>query len=184
MVSVDVPTIEGISVVEPQPNPETVEALLDTTWRVAQTEAARTDALDRKAATVATFASILATLTATLGVRFVEHFSAWWAVLMFSLGLLAFLGSVGSAIRALFPREYLTLGISYLERFPTWSEIRKSPTEVRGTTMRGVVEAVARERKGNHLKAETVRSSFALLLVGLVLIAAEAATLAVDEILS
>ena len=58
-----------MSVIEPRPNPETVEALLDTTWRVAQTETARTDALDRKAATAASFASVLATLTATLGIR-------------------------------------------------------------------------------------------------------------------
>lgn len=169
--------------IEPQPNPETVEALLDTTWRVAEAESARTDGLDRKAATVATFASILATLTATLGVSFVEHFTSWWAIVVFLLGLVAFLGSVGLAVRALFPREYLTLGVAYLERFPTWAEIRRSPTDVRGTTMRGVIKAVARERRGNDAKAGAVRWSFALLLAGLVLIAAEAATLAVDEVL-
>ena len=42
-----------MGVVKPQPNPETVDALLDTTWRLAAAETARTDALDRKAATVA-----------------------------------------------------------------------------------------------------------------------------------
>ena len=44
--------------------------------------------------------------------------------------------------------------------------------------MRGLVEAVAREREANDRKAEWVRKSFLLLLAGLVLIAAEAATLA------
>lgn len=65
--------------IAPHPNPQTVEALLDTTWRVADAEAARTDALDRKASTLATFASLLASLTATLGARFLERVDEIWA---------------------------------------------------------------------------------------------------------
>jgi hypothetical protein len=44
--------------------------------------------------------------------------------------------------------------------------------------MRGLVEAVSREREANDFKAGWVRWAFVLLLTGLVLIAAEAATLA------
>ena len=167
--------------IEPQPNPETVEALLDTAWRVSSAEEGRTDGLDRKAATVATFASVLATLTATLGVRFVERFETSWALALFLLSLMGFLGSVIWAVRALIPREYLALGIAYLERLPTWSEIRKSPAEVRGATMRGVVEAVARERDANKVKARLIRRSFVFLLLGLAFVAVEAATLATKE---
>jgi len=98
--------------VEPQPNPETVEALLDATWRLADAEAARTDALDRKAATVASFASLVAALTATVGLRFVDELEAWWAFGLFLTCLVVLLGSVCGAIRALWPREYLTLGIA------------------------------------------------------------------------
>jgi hypothetical protein len=104
-------------VIEPQPNAETVEALLDTAWRVAGSEAARTDALDRKASTVATFASLVVTLTATLGLRFVERFETWWALTLFVAGILALVLSVGMAVAALFPREYLSLGIAYLKGF-------------------------------------------------------------------
>jgi hypothetical protein len=168
-----------VSVVEPQPNPETVAALLDTTWRVATSEAARTDALDRKASTVATFASLVATLTATLGLLFVERFETWWALSLFVAGLGALVLSVGLSVVALFPREYLSLGIAYLRRFPTWGEIRKPPEQVRGETMKGLVEAVAREREANDDKAGWVRLAFLLLLIGLVLIAVEAGTLAV-----
>jgi len=171
-----------VSVVEPQPNPETVEALLDTTWRMVASEAARTDALDRNASTVATFASLVATLTATLGLRFVEQFNTWWALTLFVAGLGALVFSVVAAVVALFPREYLSLGIAYLKRFPTWSEIRKAPAQVRGETMRGLVEAVSRERDANDHKAGWVRCSFVLLLAGLVLIAAEAATLAIRTV--
>jgi hypothetical protein len=90
----------------PQPNPATVEALLDTTWRIAEAEAMRTDALDRKAATLATFASLLASLTAALGTRFVERIDAGWAFALFVGGLAALVGSVAFAVWALFPREY------------------------------------------------------------------------------
>jgi hypothetical protein len=65
-------------VVRPEPIPETVEALLDTTWRVAAPEGARTDALDRKAASLATFASLVLSLSATLGGRFVAGREAAW----------------------------------------------------------------------------------------------------------
>lgn len=168
--------------IEPQPNPDTVEALLDTTWRLAVAETARTDALDRKAATVASFASLVAALTATVGLGFVDEFGSWWAFGLFVAGLAALLGSVGCATRALWPREYLTLGIAYLSRFPTWQEIRKPPEQVRGETMRTLVEAIARERSTSDKKLSSLRWSFRLLLLGLVVVAVEGATLALEEV--
>jgi len=173
-----------VSVIEPQPNPETVEALLDITWRLTDAEAARTDALDRKAATVATFASVLATLTATLGIRFVEGIDTAWALALFVLGLIPFVASVGLAIRALMPREYLTLGMEYVRRFPTWSKILEQPEQVRGEAMRGLVEALAVERRSNRKKVGSIRLSLWLLFAGLVLVCFEAATLGVSEVIS
>jgi hypothetical protein len=166
----------------PTPNPDTVEALLDTTWRLMQAEAARTESLDRKAATLATFASLLVSLTATLGVRFLELVGEVWSVAVFLAALAALLLSVGLAVRALFPREYLTLGMEYVRRFPTWAEILKTPEQVRGETMRGLVSAIGRERRSNAVKAQSVRWAFVALAVGLALIAVEAATLAVREL--
>ena len=166
----------------PRPNPATVEVLLDTTWRIAGAEATRTDALDRKAATLATFASLLASLTAALGTRFVERIDTGWAFALFVGGLAALVGSVAFAVWALFPREYLTLGMAYLRRFPTWSEILKPPEQVRGDAMRGLIEAIARERNANEDKARAVKRAFALLAVGLLAIAVEATTLAAREV--
>jgi hypothetical protein len=173
-----------MSVVEPQPNPETVAALLDITWRLADAEAARTHALDRKAATVATFASVLATLTATLGIRFVERIDTVGALLLFLLGLVPFVVSVGLAISALMPREYLMLGMEYIRRLPTWSKILERPEQVRGEAMRGLVEAIAVERHTNGTKVRSIRWSLRLLFTGLVLVALEAATLGVSEVTS
>jgi len=175
-------TTIGHVVVEPRINPETVEALLDTTWRVASAEAGRTYALDRKAATLATFGSLLTSLTATLGSRSLDTPVEMGTALAFSAGLIALLLSAAFAVAALVPREHLALGMPYLQRFPTWSEIRKTPTEVRGDTMRGLIEALAREREANEHKARLVRRGFACLLIGLVFIAGEAAILAAGDV--
>jgi hypothetical protein len=167
----------------PQVNPATVEALLDTTWRVAAAETARTDALDRKASTLATFSSLLASLTATFGLRFVETAHAVWALVGFCIGLAALVASVALAVLALLPSGYLALGTPYLRRLPTWDEIRKPPEEVRGETMQGLVAALVRERRVNDRKAETVRNAFLALLLGLAAIAAEASILATTSVL-
>src|SRR3990172_94206 len=98
-----------MSVAEPQPNPETVAALLDTTGRMADAESARTDALDRKAATVATFAAALGAFTSVFGITSVERFHAWWSLCPFVATLMALVGSLVSAVAVLWPREYATL---------------------------------------------------------------------------
>jgi hypothetical protein len=166
----------------PQPNPATVEALLDTTWRVAAVETARTEALDRKASTLATFSSLLSSLTATLGFRFVENADALWALVVFCIGLAALVLSVALAVRALLMSEYVTLGFAYVRGFPTWGEMVKPPDQLRGETMRGLVQSVARGRRVNDRTDGTLRKAFLALLLGLVLIAAEAGILAATSV--
>ena len=125
-------TLEEMSVVEPESNPETVEVLLDTTWRVAAAESGRTEALDRKAATVASFAAVVATLTATLGVPLVEQEPGWWTSVPFVTGLAALVGAVGLSLQALRPKEHVGLAMEYLRTFPTWSQILKRPSKCAG----------------------------------------------------
>ncbi len=139
---------------------------LDTTWHLTASEATRTEALDRKSATLATFASLLTALTATLGLRVVEGKPSWWALTLFTGNLVLLGAAVGLAVVVLLPREYLALGIEYLRRFPTSSEIRKPPEQVRGETMRGLVEAIARERQANDSKARLVRWAYLALAAG------------------
>jgi hypothetical protein len=166
-----------------RPNPETIEALLDTMWRMAANESARTEALDRKGSTLVTFAALLTTLTGTLGVRFVETAATWWAVSPLTATLSVLLAAVVLAVLALLPREYLTLGLEYLRRFPLWGEIRKEPEEVRGETMQGLLKALAHERSANDSKTRLVTWSYVILVGGLGLTALQAVTLAAKEVL-
>src|SRR2546423_1611290 len=101
----------------PEPLPETVDALLDTTWRVAAAESARTDALDRKAASLATFASLVLALLAALGGRLVATHAASWVFALYATGLATLVAATGAAVWVLLPKEQLMLGVAYLERF-------------------------------------------------------------------
>ncbi len=166
----------------PQPNAETVEALLDTTWRMSASEAARTDALDRKASTLASFASVVIALTGSLGLRLVDTTPTWWAALLLTVSLVSLACAVGLAVKALFPREYLTLGMDYLRRFPTWSEILKPPEQVRGETMRGLIEALARERAANDGKSRLVKGAYVTLGLGLAIAIVDVVILAAEEV--
>jgi hypothetical protein len=172
-----------MSVTEPRPNPETVTAVHDIVWRVADVEASRTDGLDRKAATLATFASLLTTLTATLGLRFVETFASAWALALHVTALVVLGLAVLVAARALQPEEYLTLGASYLEGLATWPDTLKHPEEVRGETVRGLIASIARERRTNDAKADRITSALRLLVLGLGLLVAEASTLGAGEVI-
>lgn len=168
--------------VGPKPNPETVEALLDTTWRISAEEHARTESLDRKASTLATFASVVLSLTASLGAGFLAAFDEPWAFALYVLGLLALICSVFLAVRVLLPEELATLGLEYMRRFPLWSEILKPAEQVRGETMSALIEAVAEERRANRLKSRSVRWAFQLLLVGLAFVVLQASILGAKEL--
>ena len=171
-----------MSVVAPEPNPETVAALLDTTWRLTDAEAARTDALDRKAATVATFASLLSALTATVGLGFVNTLESWWAFALFTSGIVSLTGSLVCAVRMLWPVEYISLRTPTIRRFTTWDTILKSPADVRGDTMKSLVEVIARERSVNDRKTQWLRLSLALLVAGLTLISTEGVILGIERV--
>jgi hypothetical protein len=171
----------SISRADQDPNPATVEVLLDTTWRLIDAERLRRDGIDRKATSLATFASLVLSLTATLGARFLEIDAVWAvAVYLTSLGALAM--AVAIAIFALLPRERMMLGIAYVQRFPMRSEIVKAPVVVQGETMRGLIETLAADRSLNQRIARWVFRAFVLLFVGLLLVALEAAIVAVRNV--
>lgn len=168
--------------VRPKPNPETVEVLLDAVWRISAAEEARTEGLDRKASILATFASVVLSLTASLGAGFLETFAEPWAFAFYVAGLVTLLGSVALAVRVLWPKGHFAIGMARLERFPKWSEILKSPEQVRGDMMEILLEALADERGRNGSRARDVRAAFGLLLIGLLFVVLEASILGGREL--
>lgn len=129
-----------------RPNSQTVGTLFDIAWRIADTEASTTDSLDRKAATLATFSSLLTSLTSTLGVRLVGDARTTWALVLFLAVLLALVAAAAFSVQALLPREHVSFSMTYVSRLPLWPTILKTPEEIRGEAIRGLVDTVARER--------------------------------------
>jgi hypothetical protein len=176
------------NVATPHPNPQTVEARLDTTWRVADAEAARTDGLDRKLTSLATVPSVLISVVAVVGGRLLEgeDVPAWLGAAALAPivgGVAVLLAAVALAVGSLIPKESVTLGMEYVRRFSTRTEAAKPPEQVRGETIRTLVAAIARERAANSRKTPRAKTAFALLLAGLALIALGGSTLTAWQIL-
>jgi len=183
MLSSDRCALALMSVLEPRPDPETVSALLDTGWRVAEAEAGRTDSLDRKTATLASFSSILVSIAAISAASVGDAELPARGQLAVVVGLIGAITLLTSAVVvsviALLPQEHTGLGTGFVEGLPTWREVRKPPETVKGEALRGVVKMVNRERRINDRKTRLVRAALALLLSGVVLIALDGLTLIV-----
>lgn len=94
----------------PTVHPETVEVLLDTTWRVTEQENSRTQELDRKATSLATFVSLILALTASLGSQLLEPAAGLWLIAIFAGSLVCLILAVALAAWVITPKEHLSLG--------------------------------------------------------------------------
>lgn len=175
------PYDRDVNVVEPRIDPDTVAALLDTAWRVAQTESQRTDSLDRKTATLASFASILVSIAVisagSLADTSLPSLGRVAIVTVLVAAIVLLTSAVAVSVIALLPREHTGLGTSYVRDLPMWRQVRKGHVTAKGEALLGVVTAVVQERRINDHKTRLVRLALALLLTGVVLIAAEGLTL-------
>jgi hypothetical protein len=164
---------------DPQLNSATVEVLLDTAWRIAASEDTRRDQINGKATSLVSFSAVVVSLTASLGGGLLDQADSGWALGLFLASLSALVGAVGVAIFVLLPRELLTFSTAHVRALPDWPEITKSPDQVRGETMQGLVRMVERERTINQRNARQTFIAFILLFVGLLLVTAQAVTQAV-----
>lgn len=166
-----------MTVLGPRPDSETVKVLLDTAWRTATAEWDRSDRLDQKAASLAAFAAFVLAFTATLG-QLERLGSGDWVFFLFVGSITALSLSVGLAVKVLLPKEHLLLAVNYLDRFSMWPEFVRASEQVRSEMSFGLIAAVAHERRINRRKRRDVQVAYLLLLLGLLLVAAQASTLA------
>jgi len=103
--------VETQQAAAPPVNPATVAAHLDTAWRIVGAEQVRREGLERKASSIATFSSVVISLSVALGVKLANVAGAFGPVL-YGIALAALLASVGAALWVLLPRPYDTLGLS------------------------------------------------------------------------
>jgi hypothetical protein len=161
-------------------NPETVSAGLDVAWRVSDAIGAQVDALERKAASVATFAGLIVSVTAAFGTRKLE--SDDWLLDLHLAALSALVAAIFFALLALRPRRHLRLpATAYLQGLNSREQMRRQAFEIRGETMGSLVQGIEHERRVRREKALYVFLAFIFLTAGLGALAAEAATLTVRK---
>ena len=148
-------------------------ALLDITWRTVDAESARREGINGKASSLASFAAVVLSLTATLGREFLR-LEDGWQLALYTLSLLSLVAALGVAVWALLPQKRQVFGAAYLASFPEWSQIVKAPELVQGEAMRGLLAGLKTDRELNHRNAQRVFAGFVLLGAGLLAVALEA----------
>jgi len=163
-----------------QPNPETVAVLLDTAWRLAAAEQTRREGLERKASSVATFASVIVSLTAALGVKLASAGSGELGPIVFAFALVLLLSSVATALWVLLPRPYVSFGNEYVQSLGARSRVCASPDQTQGEAINGLSRTLLSARAINDKNAVRVFVALIFLISGLCLLAGEAAAIAAD----
>jgi hypothetical protein len=99
------PRLFAVSSFEPQPQPETVDALLSATVRVVEDERARGETADTKTGQLVGFTGVILAVEASLGSAVFDHgISGGYSyafVTLFAVSLLALAGAAYVAIRGL-----------------------------------------------------------------------------------
>jgi len=163
-------------------NGETVEAVLELTWKLLDDERERDASFNSRAVGIAGFAGIIGTLAGAvsrdvLGVQLLEPWDTVAAIIfviaMAALGVTAAIVMLG----VLRPRESLSLGADEIRRYPTWEFVGADKALVQGRALLGLTQAILKQRERNDGKAKALRWAYRSLLTGLLAIVALGLTL-------
>lgn len=152
---------------------DTVEALVDTVRALLRDEDAREQSVTGRAVGLSGFAGLVLSLAGPVTASAVklQTLPGQWkdAVLgLIAFSLAALLATVVSAIfGVLRPREFATIAMSEVHRYPLPEYIEQPRVMVQGTTLRGLVDALATERSKNSRKARALGLSYVFLASGL-----------------
>lgn len=152
---------------------DTVEALVDTVRALLRDEDAREQSVTGRAVGLSGFSGLVLSLAGPVSASAVklDTLPGQWkgaALGLLTVSLAALLATVLTAIfGVLRPREFATIAMSEVERYPLPEYIGQSRVMVQGTTLRGLVDALATERDKNSRKANALGRAYQLLALGL-----------------
>jgi hypothetical protein len=163
---------------QPPIDEEAVAELLETVRALVAAETSRSQTFDTKNIWLGGFAGTILSLTATLGragfdVKLGDAANNAFVAFYVSAAVLLSLASL-AAISVLLPKSFFTIATSDVERYPFPPLIGMKKVMVQGRTMRGLIEALKRERIVNAKKANRTRIALLLLGTGLLCVAGEA----------
>jgi hypothetical protein len=154
-------------------DPDTVEALVDTVRNLLRDEDNREQGFNARAVGISGFSGLILSLAgpasaASTGTRALGVQWKYAVLALLGLSLLALLGTVAtSVVGVLIPKEYATIAMSEVARYPLPEFVRRRRVMVQGSTLRGLVDALASERKKNSAKSRALGWAYRQLLAGL-----------------
>jgi hypothetical protein len=166
---------------------DTVDALLETVRDFLKAEDSRTQSLVGRGSGLAGFSGLVVSLSGLIARDLIGTSSETWVRYVAS----AFLGAalvllvatiVVVVLGILWPRSYDTIAMEEIERYPYPEFVCEEKVMIQGRTMRGLVTALASERKRNARKARWLKWAYGLLMVGLISVSAAVGTLVVEAL--
>lgn len=172
---------------EPQPQPETVDALLSATVRVIEDERARGETADTKTGQLVGFTGVILAVEASLGSDVFEHgISGGYSyafVGLLAVSLLALAGASFIAIRGLLsPQETLAFRRTDVQWLADGDLVLAEAIEVKRMLIRTYSDELVSEEERNNRKLDVVSRAGLLLMVGVVALACESGTLAIEHL--
>lgn len=159
---------------------DTVDALVESVRALLRDEDAREQSFTARGVGLSGFAGLIISLAGAVSAALVgpvtgSHASPplaapWkWIVVGLIIGsLLLLLATVAVVVLGvLLPREFASFSMAEVERYPRPEFVHQPRVMVQGRTLRGLVTALASERKKNARKAYRLRRAYQLLLEGL-----------------
>jgi hypothetical protein len=134
-------------------------------------EDAKEQSFNSRAAGLTGFVGIVVTLASGAGKLAIDEgidgFAAIAAGAAFTLALVGLALAIGIAVvKVLIPPESSAIGITTIQRYPTWQYISKEQVMVRGEIMKGLIKAVALDRQRNSDKAKWLKRAYRSFLFG------------------
>jgi hypothetical protein len=177
----------GASVAPFEPQPETVEALLSATVRVVEDERARGETADTKTGQLVGFTGVILAVEASLGSAVFDHgISGGYSyafVTLFAVSLLALAGAAYVAIRGLLsPQKTLAFRRADIQWLADGDLVLADAVEVKRMLIRTYGEELVSEEERNNRKLGVASRAGLLLMVGVVALAGEGGTLALEHL--
>ncbi len=170
-----------------EPQPETVDALLAATVRVIEDERSRGGTADTKAGQLVGFTGVILAIDASLGRDVFDHgISGIYSdvfVGLFSLSLLALVTAAYVAIRGLLsPQETLAFRRADVRRLANDDLVLAESADVKRMLIRTYGDELMSEEARNNRKLDVVNRAALLLMIGVLALAGEGGTLAVQHL--
>jgi hypothetical protein len=170
-----------------QPEPETVDTLLGATVRIIEDERSRGATADTKAGQLVGFTGVILAIDTALGRDVFDHgisgaysdvFVAFFVVSLVILVVAAFVAIRG----ALLPQTTLAFRRRDVEGLADGDLVLADSVEIKRALIRTYGQELVTEEQRNDRKLEVLQRAGLLLMTGVLALACEGATLAVDQL--